>query len=139
MKRVIVDQGSGVKIMYPDLYKGLWLKPEDLSKYDTPLEGFDGRIVTLEGQIKLSIVTEGKEVEVNFILVNAFSPYMAILGRPWIHAMGVVPSTLHQRIKFPTKDGVTVVRADQKMARQYLVAVINHEIKQKDQIDEEPL
>ena len=26
VKRVLVDQGSGAKIMYPDLYKGLNLK-----------------------------------------------------------------------------------------------------------------
>ena len=26
LKRVLVDQGSGAKIMYPDLYKGLNLK-----------------------------------------------------------------------------------------------------------------
>jgi len=64
--------------MYPDLYKGLGLKPEDLSKYDTSLVGFDGKVVVPEGQIKLSVVTEGKEVRVNFIVVNAFSPYMAI-------------------------------------------------------------
>lgn len=30
VKRVLVDQGSGAEIMYPDLYKGLNLKPEDL-------------------------------------------------------------------------------------------------------------
>lgn len=35
VKRVMIDQGNGVKIMYPDLYRGLGLKPEDLSKYDT--------------------------------------------------------------------------------------------------------
>ena len=34
MKRVMVDQGSGAKIMYLDLYKGLGLKPKDLDKYD---------------------------------------------------------------------------------------------------------
>lgn len=49
VKRVVVDQGSGAEIMYPDLYKGLGLKPEDLSKYDTPLVGFDGKIVIPEG------------------------------------------------------------------------------------------
>ena len=68
--------------MYPDFYKGLRLKSEDLSRYDTSLVGFDGKIVTPEGQIKLLVVIEGKEVEVNFIVVNAFSPYTAILGRP---------------------------------------------------------
>ena len=30
VKRVLVDQGSGTKIMYPNLYKGLNLKPKDL-------------------------------------------------------------------------------------------------------------
>lgn len=108
-KRVMVDQGSEVEIIYPDLYKGLRLKSEDLSRYDTPLVGFDGKIVTPKGQIKLLVVIEGMEVEVNFIVVNAFSPYTAILGRPWIHAMGAVPLTLLQKIKFLTKDGVAVV------------------------------
>ena len=109
MKKVMIDQESGADIMYPNLYKGLGLKPKDLSKYDTPLVGFDGKVVMPKGQIKLSIVNEGKEVEVNFIVVNAFSPYTAILRRLWIHAMGVMPSALHQKIKFPTKDEVVVV------------------------------
>ena len=81
--------------MYSNLYKGLELKPEDLSKYETPLVGFDGKVVIPEGQIKLSLVYKGKEVEVNFIVVNVFSSYTAILVWPWIHAMEAVPSTLH--------------------------------------------
>ena len=31
VKMVLVDQDSGVEIMYPGLYKGLNLKPEDLT------------------------------------------------------------------------------------------------------------
>lgn len=132
VKRVMVDQGSGVEIVYLDLYKGLGLKPEDLSRYDTPLVGFDMKVVTLKGQIKLLMVTRGKEMEVNFIVVNAYSPYKAILGCPWIHAMVMVPSTLHQKIKFPTEDEIAIIRADQNVARQCMVAIINHEIKQDD-------
>ena len=45
VKRVLMDQGSGVEIMYPDLYRGLNLKLEDLEKYYSPLVGFDGRTV----------------------------------------------------------------------------------------------
>ena len=109
VKRVMIDQGSGVEIMYLNLYKGLGLKPKDLSKYDTPLVGFKGKVVMPKGHINLSIVTEGKEVEVNFIVVNAFSPYTTILGWPWIHAIRAVPSVLHQKIKFPTENGVVVL------------------------------
>ena len=31
VKRVMIDQGSAADIMYPDLYKGLGLKPENLA------------------------------------------------------------------------------------------------------------
>ena len=55
MKMVLVDQGSGVEIMYPDLFKGLKLNPEDLACYDSPLIGFDGKIVFPKGQIRLPV------------------------------------------------------------------------------------
>ena len=35
----MIDQGNGVEIMYPNMYKGFSLKDEDLTKYDTPLVG----------------------------------------------------------------------------------------------------
>ena len=40
---------------------------------------------------------------VAFIVVASFSPYTAILGRPWIHAMEVVLFTLHVKVKFRIK------------------------------------
>lgn len=91
VKRVMVDQGSGADVMYPDLFRGLRLKKEDLSKYDMPLVRFDGQVVIPEGQISLLVNMEGKEVTVAFIVVASFSPYTTILGRLWIHVMGAVP------------------------------------------------
>ena len=55
VKRVLVDQGSAVEVMYPDLYKGLNLRPEDLTAYDSPLVSFEGKTVTPRGQIRLPI------------------------------------------------------------------------------------
>jgi len=55
---------------------------------------------------------EGKEVMVTFIVVNSFFPYTAILGRPWIHAMGAVLSTLHVKVKFRTEHGIATVRGN---------------------------
>ena len=49
MKRVSVDQGSAVEIMYPNLYKRLNLKPEDLIVYDSPLVSFEGKTITPRG------------------------------------------------------------------------------------------
>ena len=52
VNKVLVDQGSGAEIMYPDLYKGLNLKPEDLTSYDSPLLGFNGKVVIPRGQVQ---------------------------------------------------------------------------------------
>ena len=82
MQRVMVDQGSGVEIMYPNLYRGLNLKPEDLTAYDSPLVSFDGKVVIPKGQIRLSMQAGSKMVEVDFIMVDAYSPYTAIVVRP---------------------------------------------------------
>ena len=42
-------------------------------------------------------------VNADFIMVEAYSPYMAILARPWLCAMGAVSSTLHVKLKYPTE------------------------------------
>ena len=60
---------------------------------------------------------EGKEVMVTFIVVRSFSPYTAILGRLWIHAMGAVLSTLHVKVKFPTEQGIAVVGRESRLNR----------------------
>ena len=49
VKKVLVDQGSGAEIIFPDLYKGPKLKLEDLACYDSPLVGFDGKTFILRG------------------------------------------------------------------------------------------
>ncbi|XP_050280536.1 uncharacterized protein LOC126721528 [Quercus robur] len=106
VKRVLVDQGSGAEIMYPDLYKGFNLRLEDLEKYDLPLVGFDGRTVIPRGMIRLLVQVGDEEVQVNFIVVESYSPYTAILARPWLQAMGAVSSTLHLKVKYPTQGRV---------------------------------
>ena len=48
VKRVMVDQGSGADVMYPDLFRGLGLRKEDPVKHTSPLVGFDGKVVIPE-------------------------------------------------------------------------------------------
>ena len=55
MRRVLVDQGSAVKIMYPNLYKGLNLKSEDLTAYESPLISFEGKTIIPKCQIRLPV------------------------------------------------------------------------------------
>ena len=100
VKRVMIDQGSTTEIMYPDLYKGLGLKSKNLMTYSFPLVSFEGKMVVSKGQIRLPVQVGTDVVEVDFIVVDSFSPYTAIIGRPWLHFKGAVSSTLHQKVKY---------------------------------------
>ena len=100
VRRVLVDQGRAVEVIYPDLYKELNLKLEDLTAYDSPLVSFEGKTVTPRGQIRLPIQTGTNMVEVDFIIVDAYSPYTAIVARLWLYALWAVSSTLHQKVKY---------------------------------------
>ena len=55
-------------------------------------------------------------VEVDFIMVDAFSPYTAIVARPWLHALGAVSSTLHQKVKYPSEGQIEEILGDQAVA-----------------------
>ena len=82
VKRVLVDQGSSAEIMYPYLYKGQNLIDEDLTAYNSPLVSFEGKVVIPKRQIRLPVQAGSEMVEVDFIVVNAFSPYTAIVAKP---------------------------------------------------------
>ena len=49
VKRVMMDQGSTAEIMYPDLFKGLNLRAEDLTPYSSPLVSFEGKVIIPKG------------------------------------------------------------------------------------------
>ena len=103
--------------MYPDLYKGLGLKPEDLTVYSSPLVSFEGKIVVPKGQIRLPMQAGTDLVEVDFIVVDAFSPYTAIMGRPWLHSLGAVSSTLHQKVKYLSRGQMLEIIGSQSVVR----------------------
>ena len=113
----MVDQGSAVEIMYPDLYKRLNLRPDDLTVYESPLVSFEGKTVIPKGQIRLPIQTNSEIVKVDFIVIDSYSPYTAIVARPWLHALRAVSSTLHQKVKYPSEGLVKEILGNQSVAR----------------------
>ena len=112
--------------MYPDLYKGLNLKPEDLTAYESPLVSFEGKTVIPKCQIRLPIQTDSEVVEVDFIVVDSYSLYIAIVAKPWLHALGDVSSTLHQKVKYPSEGLVKEILGSQSVVRQCMVVAILH-------------
>uniref|UniRef100_A0A2N9IQ60 Uncharacterized protein n=1 Tax=Fagus sylvatica TaxID=28930 RepID=A0A2N9IQ60_FAGSY len=120
VKRVLIDPGSSVEIMYESLFRGLGLGKKDLSRTEGPLSGFSGETVIPSGKVTINVRAGTVSSPTEFFVLNTFSPYNAILGRPWLHRMGVVPSTLHQRLRFLTPQGIMEIMGDQLAAKQCL-------------------
>ena len=94
--------------------------------YASPLISFEGKTVIPKGQIRLPIQTDSEVVEVDFIVINSYSLYTTIVARPWLHALGAISSTLHQKVKYPFEGLVKEILGNQSIARQCMVAVILH-------------
>ena len=89
--------------------------------------GFDGKIVIPKGQIRLPVQAGSEVVEVDFIVVNAYSPYTAIMATPWFRAIEAVSSTLHLKVKYSSEDQVEELIGSQVIAKQCLVVAIRHQ------------
>uniref|UniRef100_A0A2N9ILK1 Integrase catalytic domain-containing protein n=1 Tax=Fagus sylvatica TaxID=28930 RepID=A0A2N9ILK1_FAGSY len=124
VKRVLVDQGSFAKVMYQELYEKLGLGESDLTEFTSPVFGFSGESTVPLGKTIFPMLTGPVNLQTEFIVIQAPSPYNAIMGRGWLHRMKAVPSTLHQKLRFPTKDGVMEVNGDQVAAKQCVLAAI---------------
>jgi hypothetical protein len=122
VKRILIDPGSSAEIMYDSLFKGLGLEHKDLDRKVDPLYGFSGESVMPVGRVTVKVQAGTVSSPTQFWVLNSYSPYNAILGRPWLDKMKAVPFTLHQRLRFPTPEGIMEVRGDQVMAKQCLIA-----------------
>ncbi|XXG51512.1 hypothetical protein AAC387_Pa03g0060 [Persea americana] len=132
VQRALVDPGSSSEVLYYDCFKKLGLKDEDLQATHIPLVGFSSKPVYPKGKISLRVQVGGACRQVDFLVVDVPSPYNVIMGRTWLHSMEAVPSTRHQKLKFPLENRsgrteVITVRGDQRMARQCLLAVLPDE------------
>lgn len=64
------------------------------------IKAYDYMEKNLEGTIKIPVQIGLAIIETTCQLLDLEFPYNLLLGRPWIHALKLVPSTFHQFLKF---------------------------------------
>ena len=66
-------------------------------------------------------------VEVDFVVVNAYSHYTTIVARPCLYDLGAVSSTLYLKVQCPPRDHIEELVGSQFLARQWLKAAVMHQ------------
>ncbi|PKI57414.1 hypothetical protein CRG98_022193 [Punica granatum] len=73
----------------------------------TTVRAFDGSRREVNGEIDLLIDVGPCSFSVTFQILEIPNAFSLLLGRPWIHAAGAVPSSLHQKLKFFVEDSLS--------------------------------
>ena len=65
-----------------------------------------------------------------FIVMDINPSYNCLLGRPWIHMAGAVPSTLHQNVKFIADENLITMVAEEDIVAMTTVSTPYIEVKE---------
>ncbi|GJW45867.1 reverse transcriptase domain-containing protein [Tanacetum coccineum] len=116
VRRVYVDEGSSVEVMFEHCFENLPKKVRaGFRETRMDLVGFAGEVAKPLGKIDLEVRfgNEGlsRRTSMKFIIIRAPSPYNVILGRPGLKTLHAIPSTIHSMIKFSTPKGIATLIA----------------------------
>uniref|UniRef100_A0A2N9J4N8 Uncharacterized protein n=1 Tax=Fagus sylvatica TaxID=28930 RepID=A0A2N9J4N8_FAGSY len=112
VSRILIDDGSAVNIMSKVTMKRLGISTEELSKSRLVIQGFNQEGQRAIGIIRLDVIMEDLKTRPLFHVIDSKTSYNLLLGRPWLHENGIVPSTLHQCFKYSDGKQVKKVIAD---------------------------
>ncbi|KAL4637826.1 hypothetical protein ACB092_03G104600 [Castanea dentata] len=86
VNRILINSGSAVNILPLKILKELGISLDEL-------------LPTI-GKIRLQMLIGEMESSALFHIIDAKTTYKMLIGRPWLHEYGVVPSTYHQCLKY---------------------------------------
>lgn len=115
-RRVLVDNESSADIIYLSAFQQLKVDPKSLCPFESPIVSFSGDKVYPWGIVTLTVTVGSHPLQVtnrnNFLVVDSPSSYNVIIGRPTLNCWKAATSTYYLKVKFPTKQGVGVIRGD---------------------------
>jgi len=123
VNKVLVDGGATINLLPQSFLKKIRLFDSDLKPHNVVLTNYEGTTGNSLGAIEVDLVVGNISRTTTFMVVPSKANFNVLLGREWIHGVGAVPSTLHQRIAIWRKDGlVENDEADQS----YFLAEVNN-------------
>ncbi|XP_019447293.1 PREDICTED: uncharacterized protein LOC109350516 [Lupinus angustifolius] len=98
--KVLIDNGSSLNVTTKQTFSRLPVDASFLWASSMIVKGFDGSRRDVMGEMELPIKIGPCTFNILFHVMDINPTYSCLLGRPWIHSSGEIPSILHQKVKF---------------------------------------
>ncbi|KAM1117509.1 hypothetical protein ACFX19_008000 [Malus domestica] len=95
--RVMVDNGSAVILLQLSIIQKMGLESTIIRRVEVLIE-FNGHTSTTIGHITLDVKTPPVVSKQTFTIISNPSPYIGILGRPWLIKLDAVVSVKYKKI-----------------------------------------
>ncbi|XP_077221707.1 uncharacterized protein LOC143855475 [Tasmannia lanceolata] len=109
---VLVDNGSALNICPLSTAATLGFGPEDFIPSEQGILAYDGTLRDVIETLVTEIQIGGEDFDIEFQVFDIKASFLLLLGRPWLHKVKVIPSTLHQKLKFIHNNRVVTVKGD---------------------------
>lgn len=115
LPRVLIDNGSALNILPLSTLNRLTIDSSHMKTCQNIVRAFDGTERRVMGRIEIPLLIGPNIYEVAFFVIDIKPSYNCLLGRPWIHSAGAVPSSLHQKLKLVTNGQLVTINAKENI------------------------
>jgi len=98
VNKVLVDGGATVNFLPQSFLKKIGIADSDLKPDNVVLSNYEGTYGNSLGVVEVELMVGSINRTTMFMLVPSKANFNVLLGREWIHGVGVVPSTMHKRL-----------------------------------------
>lgn len=125
VRRVLIDIGATKNILYYMCLREMGMDDTRLKPNNMVLEGFTAHKIGVRGTLRVKVTLGfeacSREEEVKFYVVDVDSPYNDILGTLAHSAFELIILTLHQQVRFATRNRIGLVKSIPKSLLAHLV------------------
>nr|XP_012461494.1 unnamed protein product [Gossypium raimondii] len=107
------DNGSALNVLPLSTLNRLPVDSSHMKSCQNVVRAFDGTERGVMGRIDIPLLIGPTIYEVDFLVMDIKPSYSCLLGRPWIHSAGAVPSSLHQKLKLVSEGRVVTIDAEE--------------------------
>ncbi|KAE8735344.1 No pollen germination related 2 [Hibiscus syriacus] len=112
---VLIDNGSALNLMPLVTLQRIPLDQSHMKSYQNIVRAFDGTKKEVLGKMDIPLLIDPVVYNIDFVVMDIHPIYNCLLGRPWIHSAGAVPSSLHQKLKFVVDGQLICVSAEEEI------------------------